>query len=373
MKFNCNICKKDYKSYHSLWKHNYIYHKNEHIRINDNKTRNFECEYCNKKFTTKQSAQIHTENSCKQKEIIKKQLEQLENESKKQLAQLENDAKKQKQLENTNIINNLMEKLIVKDTQIQNLKDNVETGAKTDTEFKTNINTNFKQNYKEFAVLWNDNNHKILVKDNKFINGEQLCNIANLSFNDWFSLDSTQELVNEMGLKIEKSDGIYWINFDVALMISQWISNKFMLLINNLIINHIIDQHNNTIKLKENEIKVLKDNFLKKQSRENFPNNCIYIVTSNENKLKRTYIIGKATSLKDRLSSYNKSSEHTVVYYKHCPDKESTKIIESVVLKKLEKYKEKANRDRFILPADQNINLFIKTIDESINFLTNTS
>jgi hypothetical protein len=62
--------------------------------------------------------------------------------------------------------------------------------------------------------------------------------------------------------------------------------------------------------------------------------------TSNENKLKRIYIIGKATSLKDRLSSYNKSSEHTVVYYKHCQtlpcgfsrakdalDKESTKII----------------------------------------------
>jgi hypothetical protein len=42
-----------------------------------------------------------------------------------------------------------------------------------------------------------------------------------------------------------------------------------------------------------------------------------------------------------------------------------------VVLKKLEKYKEKANRDRFILPADQTINLFIKIIDESVNFLTN--
>jgi hypothetical protein len=57
--------------------------------------------------------------------------------------------------------------------------------------------------------------------------------------------------VNEMGLKIEKSEWLYWINFDIVLMISQWISNKFMLLINN------------TIKLKENEIKVLKNNFLK--------------------------------------------------------------------------------------------------------------
>jgi len=60
---------------------------------------------------------IHIENSCKQNETIKKQ----------------------KQLENTSIINNLMEKLIVKDTQIQNLKDNAETetGSKTYTEIKT--------------------------------------------------------------------------------------------------------------------------------------------------------------------------------------------------------------------------------------------
>jgi hypothetical protein len=44
------------------------------------------------------------------------------------------------------------------------------------------------------------------------------------------------------------------------------------------------------------------------------------------------------------------------------------KIIEDLVLSKLKNYKEKANRDRFILPIDKNISFFINVINESINF-----
>jgi hypothetical protein len=43
-------------------------------------------------------------------------------------------------------------------------------------------------------------------------------------------------------------------------------------------------------------------------------------------------------------------------------------LVENMVLKKLEKYKEKANRDRFILPMDKNISFFTNIIDQSINF-----
>ncbi len=39
-----------------------------------------------------------------------------------------------------------------------------------------------------------------------------------------------------------------------------------------------------------------------------------------------------------------------------------------MVLTKLKKYKERANRDRFILPEDQDISLFTKVIDNSIAF-----
>ena len=42
--------------------------------------------------------------------------------------------------------------------------------------------------------------------------------------------------------------------------------------------------------------------------------------------------------------------------------------IEKIVLIKLEKYKEKANRDRVILPRENDISLFTSIIDQSIDF-----
>jgi hypothetical protein len=43
-------------------------------------------------------------------------------------------------------------------------------------------------------------------------------------------------------------------------------------------------------------------------------------------------------------------------------------VVESMVLLKLSKYKELANRDRFILPVEKDISLFINTINDSISF-----
>lgn len=80
------------------------------------------------------------------------------------------------------------------------------------------------------------------------------------------------------------------------------------------------------------------------------------------------YIVGKAQNLKNRLSSYNKTCKHEVVYYKKCKDEATMNISESMVLNKLNNYREKANRDRFILPKDKDINFFINIVDSCVNF-----
>ena len=80
-----------------------------------------------------------------------------------------------------------------------------------------------------------------------------------------------------------------------------------------------------------------------------------------------TYIIGKAIKLTKRLSAYNKTAEHEVIYYKECKTEEQLDIIEKIVLEKLSKYKEKANRDRFILPIENDVNLFTTIIDDDKN------
>ena len=82
-----------------------------------------------------------------------------------------------------------------------------------------------------------------------------------------------------------------------------------------------------------------------------------------------TYILGKAKNLTTRLGTYNKTCDHTVVYYKECKNEEDMDIAEIIVLSKLRDYKEQANRDRFILPEDKDISFFIQMIDGCIHFL----
>ena len=49
------------------------------------------------------------------------------------------------------------------------------------------------------------------------------------------------------------------------------------------------------------------------------------MLTTEEHKKNRTYIIGKAKNLTDRLTPYNKTCDHEVVYYKECKNVNDTK------------------------------------------------
>jgi hypothetical protein len=93
MTYNCNICKKEYKSYKTIWQHNNHFHPNEviHITPNDNKVRNFQCTQCNKPFTTKQSMLIHMGNNCKKKINDSEQMKNKIVELEKKIAELANN------------------------------------------------------------------------------------------------------------------------------------------------------------------------------------------------------------------------------------------------------------------------------------------
>ena len=92
------------------------------------------------------------------------------------------------------------------------------------------------------------------------------------------------------------------------------------------------------------------------------------MLTSKYHVKENIYIIGKATNLTTRLGTYDKTCDHYVVYYKECKNEEEMTLIEDMVIKKLDKYKEVANRDRFILPFDNDIKLFTDIIDNCVNF-----
>ena len=106
---------------------------------------------------------------------------------------------------------------------------------------------------------------------------------------------------------------------------------------------------------------------LKKQKREIYPeSNVIYMLTTEDHKNRNTYIIGKAANLTDRLSTYNKTCDHEVVFYKECKNEEHMDLSEKIILLMLDEYREVINRDRFILPKGKDNKFFIDIINKYI-------
>ena len=127
-----------------------------------------------------------------------------------------------------------------------------------------------------------------------------------------------------------------------------------------------------TLENKEHKLKIqyLTKKYVKAQPRIQYnEKNVIYILTTPSHKKEGKYILGKAANLTSRLSTYNKTDEHEVVYYQECPDEDSMSIIEQLIFHKLKDYREQANRERFILPEGKSIELFIDVIKKSINNL----
>jgi hypothetical protein len=408
-KHTCNICNKMYSSYKSLWNHKKSFHDticnnvipnnlNNNIMINN--TKEYKCTHCNKIFKMRQYRWKH-EKTCKIKKENDNKIQKLEetinklkkendnNKLKKDNKLNKDNNNKIQQLEETinklknepSINNQLINLIVDKTNTIEELKTKIdENKTNNNSLIEINNNTQLKQNQ---TLKLND----VIVisrSEDNYINATQLCQAGGKQFNDWFCLNTTEQLlneaVNETGISISqlidiKKENNYWIHPDLAIQFAQWISPLFSLQVSKWIRtlstneNQLLEDKKKEIKMKDNKIKLLEDLYVKKQQRKDYPErNVIYILTTEDNKKKRIYIVGKATKLKNRLSTYNKTSEHQVVYYKSCKSEEDMNIIELMVINKLKEYKEKANRDRFILPIEKDITFFTDIIDKSIEF-----
>ena len=146
MEYNCTICVKKYKSYKSLWKHNYIYHKKEDIQtiqpnIHNTHSENIQniqknihnkCIKCDKILSNYYSKWRH-EKTCKE---IKK-----EEENKMELLIKENLEIKQK-LENKNEKENIEMKkeMLEYKKEMEKLKDMLQKALKIHPKTLTKIN-----------------------------------------------------------------------------------------------------------------------------------------------------------------------------------------------------------------------------------------
>ena len=209
--------------------------------------------------------------------------------------------------------------------------------------------------------------------EERMIHGIQLCEACNVNILDWYSSENIQpDDPNFSGDGVafevsseEAESPLPWLNMNPALRLASWISPKLLLELSQW--SQSVSE--TTVKKKDLRIKLLEDMYVNKQSRKYFSDKpVVYMLTTEDNKNKRTYIIGKTINLKSRLSVYNKTAEHEVVYYRECKDEETMSLSENMILKKLRIYREKANRDRFILPEEKEITDFVNVIDTCVQF-----
>ena len=376
--YTCNKCKKQFKKkcnydYHTKLKKNpcTIIVAEELPKVILDKPK-YICKYCLYIFKRSDYLKIHVDKRCK----MKHKINEVDNINiYKKLDIIKDDIKK---INNINPINEQLFNIIVrKDKKIEELQTN-----------KINIiDANKEDNNEIIKPLSLILNNVIIQSRNEdhYINATQLCQAGGKNFNDWISLDNTNELIkileNESGIsssqlldiKKNKSNNYNqgsWIHPDLACQLAQWISPIFALQVIKWS-RSIFTNSNKDIELKtkDKKIKVLENLCVKKHKREEYPGKyVIYMLTTEEHKKNQTYIIGKATDLKDRLGTYNKTCNHEVVYYKECKSKEDMKVIEDMVILKLNKYKEVANRDRFVLPIENDIKLFTDIIDTCVIF-----
>ena len=302
------------------------------------------------------------------------------------------------------------QKLIIKEFQDEQRKQNkdltdriqcmaekaIERTWETIVEIEEEIHEEQTDEPYELVPLELDNGYIIESRDSDgYIDVTNLCTAGKKKFNDWNRLDKTKAFLKELSssagipaleLITQNTGGNgnrhTWVHPQVAINIAQWISPQFDVKVSAWVLEVMMTgklditntksyrelQQDN--KNKQLKIQLMTKKYVKKQPRAQYDKrNVVYILTTANMKKERRYILGKATNLTSRLSVYNKSDEHEVVYYQECLNEEKMGLVESFVFYKLNEYREQANRERFLLPEGTNIDLFSDTIRECINFI----
>lgn len=222
-----------------------------------------------------------------------------------------------------------------------------------------------------------------------YVNATQLCQAGAKKFNDWYRLDSTKELIAVLSsdagipasLLVESKRGATslfqqgsWVHPDLAIQLAQWISPSFALQVSRWVRTLFSDGKIaidlTLMKEQQKRIETLETVCLSKRKREKYEGQFfIYLLTTDDHLKRRTYIVGKAKNLEHRLGTYNKTCDHTVVHYRECFSEVNMTLVETMVLHRLNQYREQSNRDRFVLPQDREVTFFQQVIDQCVQFV----
>ena len=391
---------------------------------NKKPVKEYDCSFCGTKFTVKSALLGHLRICKANSPIIQEQLQELDLNKKElesfkhKIKEIQNDFRK-KISERDKIISE--QKIIIKELHAE-YKNQIESQNKdfsnrlqsmaekaiektwqtiVEIEQETDNIEEISNEPYELVPLELDNGYIIESRDEDgYINITNLCKAGGKEFKAWNRLDKTKAFLKALSTAVGISTAVLiqlgtgskfgtteentgtWVHPQVAINIAQWISPQFDVKVSAWVLEVMMTgkvditntksyrelQQDN--KNKQLKIQLMTKKYVKKQSCTQYDErNVVYILTTANMKKERRYILGKATNLTSRLSVYNKSDEHEVIYYQECLNEEKMGVIETLVFCKLNDYREQANRERFFLPEGEKLDLFIDTIKECINFV----
>jgi hypothetical protein len=337
--FECNLCNLKYKDASGLWRHNKKHHTSVKENNNDINDKKHLCSTCGKQLANRISRWRH-EKKCPKKipsADLAKKVEQMEQEI--------------KSLQDT--INTKPSKLLIE----------------TESDEEENLITN-----PDYFVF---NNLKLYAnKQTGYIDITPIATIPDKLFNTWITQEPTLNTITgisqQTGIPVSQlifeENSQTQLHPDLAIEFIKWLSP-----VNGIKFSQWVGREkaptNLAITVNTPNHAILPSQF-KPIPTNTIPDNVVYIITSPVHRKLRTYILGKAQNIKSRLSNYNKSMEHEVVYYVQCHTSQIAQLVESMVLTRLHKYREVVNRDRFVLPEFAKLTLFTDVLDEAIGFFS---
>jgi hypothetical protein len=338
-----------------------------------NKTTKYKCENCNKYFSTTTNLNRHHQ-KCNVGEIYKEEIKSITLERdnfKNQILEYkykleEKDYQIKEQKQTIHQLQDKLENIAIKAVQRPNFEQEStieinEDDFISDSNFTIEESDN-EEEYKQLQPLEVGKGFTIDHREEDgYVNVTNLCKAGNKRFKAWNRLEKTRAFLRVLSRSVLISTDLLiktqtgglnenrgtWVHPQVAINIAQWISPAFDVKVSGwvyeIMMTGKVDITNTTSfkKIQEENkghklrIQYLTKKYVKAQSRVQYKEEyVIYVLTTALMKKERRYILGKATNLTSRLSVYNKSDEHEVVYYQECGDEEikffSEKINKSI-------------------------------------------
>jgi hypothetical protein len=340
------------------------------------------CSFCDKCFTTRQVQLCH-ESKCINKLLNEQKLKYEEKLHEKDFT----ISSLREQIESLQVKITSIAMEGYRNKQIHNLYEEEEKTE--ETEGKVDF-------YKpqDSSLVLKDSYQLVYRPEDGYIDVTNLCKAGDKQYKHWKELKRTKAFLQVLSSSVvittdellkyqigSNSERKTWVHPQVAINIAQWISPEFDVQVSRWIYQIMLtgktdirdpkttqqlDQLAKENKQYAEKIEFFERKYIQRNRRVDYTEkSVVYIITTESRELKKEYKIGKTQDLTNRLSTYNTTEDHKVLFYLECESQDEMNTLEKIVFAQLNHLRIRANREWFCGEVEQ----MIKTVKECKDFI----